>query len=175
MPVISITFLIGLGLIVIAVLGGGIEFKDTKIPRLPFIPRIMTSAVGCVLLILCDFFPQVFPNPDAKPTPVPTPVPIHVESKEKLRPLGAAIQNGLISVRDVKFVLQGLGRYPGPVNDEADDLYFQAVGDFQISQSIDADGLVGPVTYQKLREAWPGHFKPAARSATADSQPVKSD
>lgn len=171
MAVISITFLIGIGLIVLAILGGGIEFKDTKIPKLPVVPRIMSSVAGCALLIMCDFFPQVFPNPEPKPSAVPT----HVEDKDKFRPLGASIQNGLITVRDVKTVLRRQGQYVGPLNDEVDDLYFQAVGDFQLSQKIDADGLVGPITYQKLREAWPEHFGPPAGNATADSRPAKSD
>jgi peptidoglycan hydrolase-like protein with peptidoglycan-binding domain len=171
MEVISITFLVGIGLIVVAVIGGGIQYKDTKVPELPVVPRIMLSAVGCALLILCDFFPGVFPSTDAKPKPGPAPT--QVEAKEKLRPLGAAVQNGLISVRDVKTVLHHQGQYVGPLNEEADDLYFQAVGEFQLSQKIDADGLVGPVTYQKLREAWPEHFGPTTGSITADSRAAK--
>jgi hypothetical protein len=162
MSVVSITFLIGIGLIVVAAFGGGIEFKDAKFPTLPFLPRIMTSMVGCGLLVLCQF-PHIFPNPDAT-NPV---------SGAKLtlssRAPGADIQNGVTTIREVKTVLRHLGRYSGALNDDLDDLYQQAVADFQISESIDADGMVGPVTYQRLRQAWPEHFESVKKSTTADS------
>jgi hypothetical protein len=55
--IIALTFLVGLALIVIAVLGGGIEIKEVKIPTLPTIPRAASFAVGCVLIALCFFDP----------------------------------------------------------------------------------------------------------------------
>lgn len=55
-------------------------------------------------------------------------------------------------------VLRRLGKYSDPLNDDPTPEYFQAVIDFQISQNVEADGYVGPVTYRKLRDAWPDFF-----------------
>jgi hypothetical protein len=151
--VISVTFLIGLALIVVAIFGGGIEIREIKIPTLPVVSRTLSFLAGLVLVVLCVMFPQIFPNSAANP------VPLQNSAEDKSKGfLGAAIQNHLMSVRDVKTVLRHLGKYTGPINDEANDAYFQAVGEFQVSQNVPADGLVGPVTYAKLREAWPEYF-----------------
>jgi hypothetical protein len=68
----------------------------------------------------------------------------------------------LISVRAGKAVLSGLGIYKGPINDEDNGAYRNAIADFQKSQNLAADGMVGPVTfdrmrleYQKTGNAWP--------------------
>ncbi|MGQ0445644.1 MAG: hypothetical protein ACT4O2_11105, partial [Beijerinckiaceae bacterium] len=57
--IVVITYLVGLGLIVIALLGG-ITIKEITIPQLPTIPRILTFFAGCVLLAICFFRPDIF-------------------------------------------------------------------------------------------------------------------
>jgi hypothetical protein len=61
---LTITFLVGLGLIVVSVLGGGIEIevKELKIPTLGIIPRIGTFVLGSSLVILCIVGPSFFPD-----------------------------------------------------------------------------------------------------------------
>lgn len=49
-PIIYLTFVAGLALIVVAVLGGGLEIKEVRIPVLPTVPRALSFTVGCVLL-----------------------------------------------------------------------------------------------------------------------------
>lgn len=66
--IISLTFLVGLALIVIAVLGGGLEIKEVKIPTLPAVPRAVTFAVGCILIALCFFDSDRFKLFDLGPT-----------------------------------------------------------------------------------------------------------
>jgi hypothetical protein len=153
-----VTFLIGLALIVIGIFGGGIEVKEIRIPTLPALSRALSSAVGLVLVILCLAFPQIFPSAPTATTLASTEDKAKVSDDRSKVFLGAAIQNHLITVQDVKRILRHLGKYSGPITDEVNDAYFQAVAEFQISQNIDADGLVGPVTYGKLREAWPDFF-----------------
>jgi|SRR5437016_3243637 hypothetical protein len=148
--IVFVTFAVGLGLIVVAVLGGGFEVKEIKIPSLTIVPRMLSFAVGCVLIALCLWAPQVFPPP--------TPPPPKLEVPSTAANLGAAIRNHLITVGDVKRVLKHLGKYNGPIDDEPNTSYFQAVGDFQLANNIAADGLVGPETLAKLREAWPEFF-----------------
>lgn len=162
MSVASVTFLIGLALIIVGIFGGGIEVKEIKIPTLPAVSRALSFVVGIVLMAICVLFPQVLPSSSANPGPelaavAPKPSQSPVDDKSKLF-LGAAIQNHLTSVRDVKTILRHLGKYAGAMNDDASEEYFKAVGDFQVSQNIPADGLVGPVTYAKLRDAWPEYF-----------------
>ncbi len=68
----SVTFLVGLALIVIAVLGGGIEVKEIKIPPLGIVPRMLSFTTGIVLLILCVFWPGIFPGVAPPPAPAPS-------------------------------------------------------------------------------------------------------
>jgi len=152
----TLTFLIGLALIVVGIFGGGIEVKEIKIPTLPTLSRILSSAVGLVLIVVCLAFPQLLASPQTSPPA--NPAVASIDDKPKF--LGAAIQNHIVTVRDVKKVLARVGKYSGPMNDEVNDAYFQAVAEFQTSQKIQVDGLVGPETYGKLREAWPEYFQP---------------
>lgn len=156
MTISSVTFFVGLALVVLAIFGGGIEIKEVKIPTLPIVPRTMSFFAGCALIILCIWYPQVFPLSSG------TSIADKRESaadKAKEPPfLGAAIKNHLISVRDVKVILRRLGKYAGAIDDEANAAYFQAVAEFQASQGVEPDGYVGPVTYSKLRTAWPEYF-----------------
>ena len=46
-------FFIGLALIVIGIIGGGIEVKEVKIPTLPMFPRAMSFIAGFALVLLC--------------------------------------------------------------------------------------------------------------------------
>jgi hypothetical protein len=157
----AITFLIGLALIVVGIFGGGIEVKEIKIPTLPTISRILSSIVGLVLIAVCLAFPQLLAGPQPTPPALASAPPADsipsVANKPKF--LGAAIENHIVTVRDVKKVLAHIGKYSGPMNDEVTDAYFQAVAEFQTSQKIQIDGLVGPETYGKLRESWPDYFQ----------------
>jgi peptidoglycan hydrolase-like protein with peptidoglycan-binding domain len=157
MTILAMTFLVGLALIIVAIFGGGLEIKEVKIPTLPTVPRALSFVAGTVLIVLCLFFPHFFSS--LGPAILDKPAPTTVTDKPKpQRFRGAAIENGLISVQQVKIILRRLKLFTGPIDDEATDGYFQAVGEFQISQNIPADGLVGPITYAKLREAWPEFF-----------------
>ena len=73
--------------------------------------------------------------------------------------IGAAIRDHFITVRDAKNVLDHLGLHKGPINDEAGEAFRMEIVDFQMSQHIPPDGYIGPLTYAKLREAWPEYFK----------------
>jgi Putative peptidoglycan binding domain len=73
--------------------------------------------------------------------------------------LGAAVENHVITISDVKRILRHLGKYSGPINDDVDDAYQKAVAEFQLSQNLKTDTYVGPDTYRKLREAWPDFFE----------------
>lgn len=170
----TMTILVGLALIVISILGEGIEVKEIKIPTLPALSRALGFFGGVVLLVLGLGFPRIFDSPSnaaasVTPTvsasstvPVSNVVPAAKEEKSKF--LGAAIQNHLTTVHDVKRALRRLGKYSGPIDDETGDSYFQAVGEFQVSQNLEADGLVGPATYKKLRETWPELFEMGSSS-----------
>jgi hypothetical protein len=122
----SITLIAGLALVIVGLVGGGIEVKEVKVPQLPIIPRAASILVGVVLIGLVFFDPGLF----GPPAPAPS-----LDTKSTGRPeLGTAITNHLIDVRDVKRVLQHLGMYVGPINNEPDDAYFQAVANFQHSR-----------------------------------------
>ena len=155
----AITFLVGLALIVVGIFGGGIEVKEIKIPTLPTVSRVLSSVAGLVLIVVCLAFPQLLASPQPNPPPSVPSVPSVSALGDKPKFLGANIENHIVTVRDVKMVLRHIGKYNGPLNDEVNDAYFQAVGDFQTSQKIAVDGLVGPETYGKLTEAWPDYFQ----------------
>ena len=59
--IVSITFLVGLALIVIALLGGGLEVKEIKLPVLGIFPRLLSFVTGTVLVSLCVFRPDILP------------------------------------------------------------------------------------------------------------------
>lgn len=73
--------------------------------------------------------------------------------------IGAAIRDHFITVHDAKTVLDHLQLHTGPINDVADDAFRREIVDFQWSQHITPDGYVGPLTYAKMRDLWPEHFK----------------
>jgi hypothetical protein len=146
---VSVTFFVGLALVVVAIIGGGLEIKEVKIPPLPIIPRAGSFAAGAALLALCFFDPTIFPSPN----------PTNPGDQPKdPQFLGAAIQNHLMSVQDAKYILHHLGVYSGPIDNQPNEAYFQAVGEFQHSRNLEVDGLIGPATYAKLREAMPEFF-----------------
>jgi hypothetical protein len=174
MTISTVTFLVGLALIVLGVFGGGIEVKEIKIPTLATVSRCLSVGVGFALIILCLWFPELFTQNQgvvAKPadnTPATTATvrSSPVGPAEVAKPsLGSAIRNGLTTVREVKLALRNLGKYAGPIDDEPTTAYFQAVADFQVSQNIEIDGLVGAATYGKLREAVPQFFSPTPKTA----------
>ena len=47
----TLAFLLGCGLIVIAIVGGGIEAKEVKVPKLSPIPRILSAVFGIGLVV----------------------------------------------------------------------------------------------------------------------------
>jgi Putative peptidoglycan binding domain len=154
----SITLLAGLVLIVVGLLGGGIEAKEIKIPQLPAVPRTACFFVGCILVGLVLFDPALFVQaqpPEQKPPTANSISPPDTRPRE----LGAAIKTHLTTVTQVKSALKNLGMYGGNTNDaNPDDDYFKAVANFQRSRNIVQDGLVGGETYGKLREAAPELF-----------------
>jgi Putative peptidoglycan binding domain len=162
---LTITFVVGLALVVIAVLGGGIEVKELKVPQLGLVPRIATFLLGCGLIVLCMINPQMFPD---KQNANPVGENKVADKTNDLRNtdvcsqntdwLGQAIRDHLITIQQVKLVLRHLGRYAGEIDDKTDCQYKRAVVEFQLSQSLDPDSYVGPATYRKLREAWPDFF-----------------
>jgi len=124
----SITLIAGLALVIVGLVGGGIEVKEVKVPQLPIIPRAASILVGVVLIGLVFFDPGLF----GPPAPAPS-----LDTKSTGRPeLGTAITNHLIDVRDVKRVLQHLGMYVGPINNEPDDAYFQSAQTFSIREIL---------------------------------------
>jgi Putative peptidoglycan binding domain len=162
----ALTLLAGLALIVIGSFGGGIEVKEIKIPTLPTFSRALSLAFGIVLLVLGIGFPQLFPTPPiAASSSTQLASVARVEEKAKSpeeKPkvwLGAAVENHVITISDVKRILRHLGKYSGPINDDVDDAYQKAVAEFQLSQNLKTDTYVGPDTYRKLREAWPDFFE----------------
>lgn len=64
--IVSITFMVGLALIVIALLGGGIEVKEIKIPALGIFPRVISFTMGIAILALCFFWPEIFPDAERR-------------------------------------------------------------------------------------------------------------
>lgn len=149
----SITLLVGLALIVVALLGGGVEAKEIKIPQLPLIPRAASFGVGCLLVSLVLVDPALF----APLQPPETNLSANSNILPVTKPpeLGAAIKTHLITVIEVKMVLRSLGMYDGEIDNNPDNAYFKAVANFQRSRNIAQDGLVGGETYPKLREAAP--------------------
>jgi hypothetical protein len=82
--IVSIIIFVGLALIVIALLGGGIEVREIKIPALQIVPRVLSFFTGCALLALCLLRPDIFQGlndnktsavspPDQAPTVSPHP------------------------------------------------------------------------------------------------------
>ena len=151
-----IAFAAGLALIALGLLGGGIEVKEIRIPQLPIVPRAACILFGCILLGSVLFDRKLFDQ--LQEAPAPAPPPAQALAPAPKHELGAAINRHLIEVHDVKRILQHVGMFTGPLNDEADDGYFQAVANFQRSRNAFEDGLVGGETFGKLRDAWPEYF-----------------
>src|SRR5882762_681589 len=122
MSILTLTFLVGLALIVVAIVGGGIEIKEIKIPTLPIVPRTLSFIVGCTLLAVCVLSPQILQqlsNQQSSPEPKVAAEKAAITSNEPF--LGAAIKNRLVTVRDVKLVLRHDGKYTGPIDDQPND------------------------------------------------------
>lgn len=47
----TVAFLVGIGLLFVAILGGGITAKDVTIPPLPILPRLLCGVLGAVLFV----------------------------------------------------------------------------------------------------------------------------
>jgi hypothetical protein len=59
MSVPVIAFSTGLFLIIVAVLGGGVQVREITIPNLGFVPRMLTFVLGAVLVGICFFDPDL--------------------------------------------------------------------------------------------------------------------
>ncbi|TYO63984.1 peptidoglycan-binding protein [Bradyrhizobium hipponense] len=59
--------------------------------------------------------------------------------------------SGLIPVRQGKMILSRVGTYQGAIDDEWNDAYRKAIIDFQASQNMNADGLIGPQTFDRMK------------------------
>jgi hypothetical protein len=154
----SITLLAGFGLIIVGLVGGGLEVKEVKIPSLSLLPRAASFLIGCALIGLVFLQPGLFSSHDASSAEQPLSSAQNNQLSSNKRELGADIPN-LLQVSDVKKILKRLGYYDGKTLDnDPDDAYFQAVANFQRDKEIKQDGLVGPETYAKLREAAPWWF-----------------
>lgn len=139
----SITLIAGLALIVVGLVGGGIQIKELTIPPLPIVPRLASILIGCILTALVIYLnPSLF-------------LPSQPDKRDDL---GTAITNHLTDVHDVKKGLKQLGMYFGSIDNEPGPAYFQAVATFQQSRNIGVDGLVDGETYGKLRQALPEVF-----------------
>ena len=78
--------------------------------------------------------------------------------------------SGFIPVRQGKMILSRIGTYQGAIDDDANDAYRKAVIDFQASQNMAADGMIGPQTfdrmkteYTKVTGTWPPAEIPKAK------------
>jgi hypothetical protein len=156
-----VTFLVALLLFVAGSFGGGIEAEHVRIPPLHPLSRALCFITGAALLGLCFILPRFLPSSGSAQTPAPAPT-IAPSSGTPGCPndkpgawRGADIENGIITVQDVKRVLRHAGFFSGPMNECADPDFHKAVAAFQLSQSLKADGYVGPDTYAKLQAAWP--------------------
>jgi hypothetical protein len=163
----AIAFCAGLALIIVSLLGGGIEVKEVKVPPLPLFPRAATFIVGCVLVAAVLFDTALFTQYDPKsPAGATQPDKTGTEANSIAKPttekpvvLGYAITNHFIEVQDVKRILRHANFFAGPINSEPTSDYFQAVIDFQNSKHVTVDGLVGGETLVKLKETWPEYFE----------------
>ena len=59
MSILFITFAIGLFLVVVSIVGGGVEVKEIKIPNLGLIPRVLTFVLGSGLIAVALVRPDL--------------------------------------------------------------------------------------------------------------------
>ncbi len=73
----TILLLAGLALIATAIVGGGIEIREIKIPQISLLPRAASFLVGCILMVvaLAVQFPGSPPTLAAAPPPPTQPAP----------------------------------------------------------------------------------------------------
>jgi hypothetical protein len=93
MSVPLIAFSVGLALIVVSILGGGIEVKEIKIPSLPLVPRLLCFVFGSALLGIFIFKPELLQSDEHIRKPdLPTRLPdsgrstVHDSSQNEPRP-----------------------------------------------------------------------------------------
>lgn len=73
MSIPVIAFSAGLFLIVMSVLGGGIEVKEIRIPNLGLMPRIVTFFLGSGLIGICILWPELLTKTERLEEPVSAP------------------------------------------------------------------------------------------------------
>jgi hypothetical protein len=88
MSVPFITFLVGLSLIVVAILGGGVEVKEVKIPPLGILPRLLSFLLGSALLAVW-FGKQEWLSPDHDMTVKKSSLQVHPQMNHRLQAVGA--------------------------------------------------------------------------------------
>jgi hypothetical protein len=67
--IVYLTFVVGLALIVLAIIGGGLEIKEIKVPTLPIIPRALSFVLGGTLIVVSMFYPKILPDGTSSPSP----------------------------------------------------------------------------------------------------------
>jgi hypothetical protein len=77
---------------------------------------------------------------------------------------GAALRDGLITVKRAKELLQACGFYQDPPDDEDNPAFRQALAKFQMKRGMAPDGLLGPHTLQELWWTTP-EFGPKPKQA----------
>ena len=94
MSLASIMLIAGLLLIVVGLVGGGIEVKELKLPQISMLPRAASFLVGCILTALVLLDPKLFSPPQPDPLAAPTQTPTQpagaaaceIRPNQKLRP-----------------------------------------------------------------------------------------
>lgn len=84
----NMAFIFGCGLVLISVLGGGIEIKELKIPTLSVVNRILAAICGIVFVSYSVVPQAIQPKPDEphirKPDVTPPPCTIDTEKKSSV-------------------------------------------------------------------------------------------
>jgi len=84
-------------------------------------------------------------------------------SKPEQLPSFFGQMGSLIPIRRAKSMLASLGMYKGPINDEADQALINATRDFQKSQNLLPDGVMGLMTLRALEEAVSKSSEPSGK------------
>jgi hypothetical protein len=126
MSMTGVAILAGFALIVVGLIGGGLEVKEVRVPQLPLAPRAGCFVVGCVLIALGLFKPDLFTQgqpPEPKEKEV---LSASTCANKAIKDLGTDITTHVTTVEEVKSVLRLIGMYDGEINDAPDCAYFKA-------------------------------------------------
>lgn len=81
---LAIAFAFSLILIMISIVGGGIEFKEIKIPNLGIVPRVLTFLLGCAVLAVCLLRPEIIPSDQISSANVMAPASVYSSAAGEL-------------------------------------------------------------------------------------------